>query len=369
MDKKTNILNSYLYRYSSVFYLLCDDQGKIIETNHFTGKLIGYDPTGIEITKVFVDFTQQLDIHKLADSQEEHLLNVTTLTGLPQSLYFKFYTFDDYVIILGRYDYIQDEQLRKEIITLNNDLNSLTRKLYKQKSQLEKLNRLKDQFLGMAAHDLRKPISIIISYTEFLQEDLEGKLEPEHDTFLKKITQSSFFMSKIINDFLDVALIEAGKFKLDLSENDITKLIKENISQHQILAKKDKVSILLKGNPQPIFLSFDHSKIEQVLNNLIGNAIEHSPSHTTVTVSISQDENCVTVAVSDQGKGISSEKQKEIFDIFAKDKRKLRSKKSIGLGLAISRKIIESHQGTIQVDSVVNEGSTFSFCLPQKRGD
>jgi signal transduction histidine kinase len=363
----TKILEDYIQSEAAVFLLHCDWDGNVMDANDFTVKMIGFEPAGKNLSEIFLDFTHDMTISELVGEKSERLFNITTYVGLPQTLYFRFYKLNDGYLILGRHDVLVEEKLRREVLELNNELNSLMRQLHKQNSELEKLNKLKDQFLGMAAHDLRKPVGVILNFAEFLEEELSGVFNAEQAAFMERIKKSSLFMRKIINDFLDVALIEAGQFKLDKSLIELNSLVQEHIQQHQIMGKKSGIKVELMEELPGEMVECDVSKIEQVLNNLIGNAIEHSEAGGKVSIHLAKRDSYLHVSVKDTGAGISQDKQKEIFDIFGKDRKKLRGKKSIGLGLAISKKIIESHSGELWVDSKMGEGAIFSFSLLRQK--
>lgn len=360
-----DIIRNYTFGKASVFLLLCGKNGRILDTNTYTKDFLGFDPVYSRIKDVFIDFHNQFDLRKLIKAGNvEQMINIKTFTGLPQTIYINLFDLESNILILGRRDVKEQENLRKDIIDLNNDLNSLTRQLHKQNSELEKLNKLKNQFLGMAAHDLRTPAGVILNFSKFIQEDLESELDEEHKDFLKRIIRSASFMQQIINDFLDVALIEAGSFHLNIEEVDIAELIKSNFHQQKILARKENIELKLIMDFESRIALIDTSKIEQVLNNLISNAIDHSDTGKTVIVECIQHDNSLEVRIIDQGPGVSENKQKEIFDIYKHNRKELREKKDPGLGLAISKKIISSHNGKIWVESRLGKGSKFCFSIP-----
>ena len=172
-------------------------------------------------------------------------------------------------------------------------------------------------------------------------------------------------MLKLINDLLDVAKIESGRLDLELATGDLCGQIEENLTMNRMLAEKK--GIRLDFAPEcgvPLF-RFDPGKIEQVLNNLISNAIKFSAPGTAVTVQASRVNDSVVVSVRDHGQGIPAEELDKLFKPFGKTTvRSTAGEKSTGLGLAICRKIVEGHGGRIWAESEVGKGSTFSFSLP-----
>jgi signal transduction histidine kinase len=364
-DVAKNIFYHYLHDHASVFYLVVDRKGCILETNTFTEEVVGGELVGKTIRDVFVDFAMALDLETLVEDAEKiHLFNVNTFSGLPQTFYFNFIKQNECIYVLGRLDVNEIETLRKQLITANNELTNLTRQLQKTNAELEKLDRLKNQFLGMAAHDLRNPVSIILSYTELLQDELEG-LDQEYYDFLGTIHTYADYMSRIINDFLDVALIESGRFELDLQLADVSDLIEQCLALANYQAGKRGITVEVLVEETLPQLLLDHSKIGQVINNLLSNAIEHSGDNTTVILRVKKTTDNILLSVKDQGEGIPEEMLAKIFNTFARSSiRKKSGKRSSGLGLAIAYKIIEAHNGKIWAESKVKQGTEFFVSLP-----
>jgi signal transduction histidine kinase len=248
---------------------------------------------------------------------------------------------------------------------LNNELANLQRELAKKNAELERLNLVKDQFLGMAAHDLRTPLSVVLGYSSFLQEGLAKTLSPEHAEFLSVIRSSSRFMLHLVNSLLDVATIESGKLELDLQPTDLPTLVARNVALNATLAKPKGVSLAYKHDESVPWMLLDGPRIEQVLNNLLSNAVKFSYPGTTVEVRLEREANHVVLSVSDQGQGIAEDQLDELFQWFARTRVKgTAGETGTGLGLAISQKIVEAHLGDIWVESTLGQGSTFYVSLP-----
>lgn len=237
----------------------------------------------------------------------------------------------------------------------------LTKELDDQNHLLQTLNEQKNEFLGIAAHDLRNPIGVILGISKLL----EKQTGDEHKKYTEIISSTSSTMLQLINDLLDISKIEAGKLDLKKNETDYIAFIERNISMNEFFAKNKNISIQCDLEMQHQILSFDDGKIEQVLNNLIGNAIKYSNSGTTITVKVFKENNQIVTQIIDNGQGIP---EKEINDIFRPFKRSsvrpTNGESSHGLGLAIVKKIIEGHNGEVGVSSVVGTGSNFYFTLP-----
>lgn len=258
-----------------------------------------------------------------------------------------------------------DGGLYDELSRLNNELVTAQRELAKKNVELGKLNDQKNQFLGMAAHDLRNPLSAILTLSEFLLDDRLSVTPDEQVEFIRRIRSSSEFMLRLVNDLLDISKIEAGRLDLDLEATDLRAVIEDNVALNRILADKRQIKVSLLQDEGVPRLMLDASKIEQVLNNLIVNAIKFSPAGGTVEVRLDKGENDVTISVSDQGPGIPEEEFHKLFNPFEKTSAKSASKeKGTGLGLAIVKKIVSGHKGRISVESQVGKGSTFHVTLP-----
>jgi two-component system, OmpR family, sensor kinase len=259
----------------------------------------------------------------------------------------------------------RDDEVYEELSRLNNDMANLQRQMAKKNVELEQLNEQKNRLLGMAAHDLRSPLGIILTYAEFLETEAAAVLNDEQREFVTTIKDTSEFMLKMVTDLLDVTAIEAGQLRLDRRPTDVAQLIAHNVTLNRVLATKKDIAVEFDA-PAPLpTLTIDAGKIEQVLNNLIGNAIKFSHRGTRVRITLTATTELATVAVQDQGQGIPAADLSKLFKPFSTlSVRSTDGEQSTGLGLAIVRRIVEGHGGRIWVDSEVGKGSTFSFTLP-----
>lgn len=254
-----------------------------------------------------------------------------------------------------------------EITRLNNELVAMQRELARKNAELQRLNTQKNELLGMAAHDLRNPLQSILSYSDFLVEDLCDVLSEEHAEFLSIIQSSTRFMAALVNDLLDVAKIESGKLQLDVEPSDLSRLVERNVMLNRPLARKKDITLRVSAEEVPT-MTLDPAKIAQVLNNLISNAVKYSPSNTTVDVGLRREDGHAILSVEDQGQGIPEDEQDALFEPFATTSvRATAGEKSTGLGLVITKRIIEGHGGEIEVMSEAGEGSTFIVTLPIDR--
>lgn len=257
-----------------------------------------------------------------------------------------------------------------DLTRMNNELVNLQRELVRKNRELEHLNRLKNELLGMAAHDLRNPLGIISLYSSYLLEELEPALPKEHADLVAEIRTASEFMLALVDDLLDFSTIESGKLQLDRAPTDLHRLVEQNVRRNQVLASRKSIQLYFTARQDLPVITIDTIKIEQVLNNLIGNAVKYSPRGANVRIDIGVERDAIVVAITDQGPGISPAEQDNLFNPFSRlSVRPTGGEKSTGLGLAICRRIIEGHGGKLSLASTPGVGSTFTFALPVDQPD
>ena len=228
--------------------------------------------------------------------------------------------------------------------------------------KLAAANKEKDRYLGIAAHDLRNPLSSTRGLAELM---MESELEPEQQReFLETIHRTSDEMLAMVNDLLDVAVIESGKLDLRFKEVDVARLVKQRIRHQEPNAKAKDIGLALDA-PEKLLASIDSARFSQVVDNLVSNAIKFSPTGTTVAVGLRAAGGTFVFDVSDQGPGMSEDDRKLLFRSFQKlSARPTGGEKSTGLGLAIVKKIVDAHHGTIEVDSAPGRGTRFTVTTP-----
>lgn len=259
----------------------------------------------------------------------------------------------------------RDARLLDELTRLNNELAALQRELARRNAELERLDQLKNRFLGMAAHDLRKPTGVIVTYTEFVLDEAGPTLAAEHRRFLQTCLHAATGMKRLVDDFLDVAVIESGKLRLDLSPTTAAEIVAGAAEIVRLVAAKKKVQFTAEPADAGRRLTADAAKLQQVLMNLVGNAVEHSRPGQRVWLDSRWAARELVLAVRDQGPGLTPEDQARLFVPFAKaGTRKTSGERSVGLGLQIARLIVEAHQGRIWVESTPGAGATFLVAVP-----
>jgi len=254
----------------------------------------------------------------------------------------------------------RDDSQYNEISRLNNELVSMQRELAKKNAELEHLNKEKNRFLGMAAHDLRNPLYSIMLHSEFMLNESQSQ---ENHEFLEVIRASSEFMARLIDDLLDVTKIESGQLQLDYAPLDLPRLVERNVARNQTLAAKKQIKISLNAAPLPTVV-VDSPKIEQVLNNLLGNALKFSEPGSRIEVRLVREAENFQLSIKDEGRGMSAEEQSKLFKPFQRGRAGTQGEKSTGLGLVIVKRIVEGHGGKLWLESQLGAGTTFFVSIP-----
>ncbi|WP_224768234.1 ATP-binding protein [Metabacillus idriensis] len=232
-----------------------------------------------------------------------------------------------------------------------------------------RLDKLRKDFIANVSHELRTPIAMLQGYSEAIVDDIASS-EEEKKEIAQVIYDESLRMGRLVNDLLDLARMEAGHITLNYEEISIHEFIEKINRKFQGLAKDKKISLsssVILVEPEFVL---DPDKIEQVLTNLVDNAIRHTLEGGSVEIHVQSVSHGIKIDVKDTGTGIVEEDLPFVFERFYKaDKARTRGRSGTGLGLAIAKNIVDAHLGTITVHSKVNEGTTFSFYLPRKSDD
>lgn len=243
----------------------------------------------------------------------------------------------------------------------------LLKQLAAQNAQLADTNALKNKFLGIAAHDLRNPLSILKGQAELLRDGIVGPVTDRQKDLLQKMIVVDHHMFTMVNDLLDVSAIESGKLELHEDQVDLGDYLKEVQEANAPLAGRKSISLALEVAPDLPPVMLDRDRIGQVMSNLITNAIKFSFPDTTIMIRARRSDKGVEISVADQGQGIPAEELPKMFTEFSRLSVKSTSgEKSTGLGLAIVKRMVEAHGGHVSVQSDVGKGSTFAFTLPNR---
>lgn len=361
-------LQAYVLETAPVLALQLDSDLRITDANTQARRVLRSDAVGRPLAELIVDFTHALDLRSLIQAGGAvHRLTVSTASGMPETLSFRFFPLPTGALAFASLDFQEQEKMRAEVLSLNQGLNNLTRQLHQANAELRELNLLKNQFLGMAAHDLRKPIGIIMAYGEFVLDEAGAQLSAEHQEFLRICVTAATGMKQLIDGFLDWSVIESGKLRLDLAPMSAREIFAGAEPIARLVAGKKQVTLRVDPADGARRLPADGSKLQQVILNLIGNAVEHSVPGQCVWFSSRWEERHLVFAVRDEGPGITPDVQARLFTAFGRGAtKKTGGERSTGLGLAIARLIVEAHGGRIWVESVPEQGATFLFALPLK---
>ncbi len=237
-------------------------------------------------------------------------------------------------------------------------------------TRLKELDRMKSEFISMVSHELRTPLASIMGYTEMLLTEEPGPLTPTQKEFLEISYQSSERLLHIVEELLDVSRVETGRIKLKLETLRMEELVADIVEAMRPAAESKGLSLSLEVRGPIPPLEGDRARLEQVMNNLLSNAIKFTPEGGEVWVRLTREDNQIEVAVADTGIGIAPEEMPRLFGKFFRATSAVERRiGGTGLGLFITKSIVELHGGKIWVESELGKGSTFYFTLPLKRAE
>lgn len=225
----------------------------------------------------------------------------------------------------------------------------------------------KDWLLGVAAHDLKTPLTSISGYAEMLQTMLGAHLPEREGGMLGRIVTNSARMAALIDDVLELSASESGRIELAPSSGDLVELVAASASEHKPIAASKGLTIVLERGATDGTAVFDAARLRRVVDNLLSNAVKYSQPGATVRVRVVDEGVALGVHVEDEGQGIPADDLPNIFVPFGRTSpRPTGGEPSTGLGLSIAKRIIEAHDGVIEVDSELGVGSTFRFSIPRR---
>jgi signal transduction histidine kinase len=256
---------------------------------------------------------------------------------------------------------------RDELGTLAANLNRMSDELGRLYDQLEAANRHKSEFLANMSHELRTPLNAVIGFSDVLLERTFGELNEKQDQYIGIILGSGRHLLSLINDILDLSKIEAGRMELELGEFDVPLAIDNAVTLVRDRAANHGLTLAIDVDPALGTFVGDERKLKQILLNLLSNAVKFTADGGRVGVRAVRADGAVEIAVSDTGIGIAPEDQEAVFEEFRQvGTDVVRKREGTGLGLALTRKFVELHGGTIRVESEPGKGSTFTFTLPER---
>ncbi len=260
------------------------------------------------------------------------------------------------------------EEIEEFNVTLQSRINEATAKLQKTNEKLKELDETKDEFLSMASHQLRTPLTSVKGYLSMVLEGDAGKLNPMQKELLGQSFASSQRMVYLIADLLNVSRLKTGKFVIDAHPVNLADVVDSEISQLKETARTKKIKLTYEKPDEFPVLMLDETKTRQVIMNLIDNAIYYTPSGGNIVVAVRADRSNVYFTVKDNGLGVPQDEQAHMFTKFyrAKNAQKARPD-GTGLGLYMAKKVINAQGGTILFESKEKHGSIFGFSFQKSR--
>lgn len=257
---------------------------------------------------------------------------------------------------LGKGDFSQRVNIKTkdEVGELGMTFNSMA-------ADLEHNEKLRKNMVADVAHELRTPLTNVAGYLEAIQDEV---VQPDKAT-IASLSEEVGLLTKLVEDLQELTLADSGELKLALQPGEMAGLILQSVKAVQVKASENGVDVKADLPDELPLLNFDYYRLSEVLRNLLSNAIKHTPAGGTITVSARQADKMVRIDVTDTGEGIPPEELDNVFERFYRvNKSRARNDGGSGLGLTITRRIVEAHGGKIWVVSELDKGSTFSFTIP-----
>ncbi|TAN43469.1 MAG: HAMP domain-containing protein [Nitrospirae bacterium] len=254
---------------------------------------------------------------------------------------------------------------RDELGTLADNLNRMNTELRNLYQQLEAASRHKSEFLASASHELRTPLNAIIGFSGILKKRMFGELNEKQAEYVEDIYTSGNHLLSLINDLLDLAKVESGRIELEVKQFDLPTALENSITLLKERANRHGISIDLAVDERLSSFMGDERKLKQIMLNLLSNAVKFTPDGGRITVKAGPLDGGVQISVSDTGVGIKPEDQQVIFEEFRQVGDDSHKREGTGLGLTLTKTLIELHGGRIRVESEEGKGSTFTFTLSE----
>jgi signal transduction histidine kinase len=260
------------------------------------------------------------------------------------------------------------EEKRTELERVNGELETTNRELNEANAKLRELSEMKEEFLALTTHDLRSPLTVISGVISFFTSGRLGELTPEQKNMVAMMERNAQSLIELVNDLLDASKLESGTMRLEVASIELRGLVDELRENMEPLAREKGLTMEEDLPADLPLVEADRAKLRRVLVNLVSNAIKFTGRGGRVTVRAAREGEAIRIGVSDTGVGIAPEDVARLFDKYEQARsRATRGEKGTGLGLYITKQLVELHGGEIKVDSELGRGSTFSFTLPVAR--
>lgn len=257
------------------------------------------------------------------------------------------------------------EAVKELNANLQQRIESATDELRRSNEQLRGLDTAKDEFVSMASHQLRTPLTSVKGYISMVLEGDAGRISKMQRQLLREAFTSSERMVRLINDFLNVSRVQTGKFLIERRPVDLAKIVKQEVKALETTAESRDLKLKLEVPPRPIIVNIDEGKIRQVIMNFIDNALYYSKPNTDIRVSLRVFPHEVRLEVMDHGIGVPVRQQSHLFTkFFRADNARTQRPDGTGVGLYLAKMVIDGHDGKVIFASKEGQGSTFGFRLP-----
>jgi signal transduction histidine kinase len=255
---------------------------------------------------------------------------------------------------------------RDELGALGVNVNRMNDELRRLYEEFETASRHKSEFLASMSHELRTPLNAIIGFSQMMREKMVGDVNEKQAEYLDDIISSGNHLLSLINDVLDLSKVEAGQIELQIAPFSLPDTLEHGVSMIRERATKSGVGLTVDADPEAELVEADERRTHQVIVNLLSNAVKFTPEGGSISVSSARVNGEVHISVADTGPGIAPEDQGRIFEEFQQTELGARALDGTGLGLALSKRLIELQGGRIWVESELGRGSTFTFAIPAK---
>jgi signal transduction histidine kinase len=255
---------------------------------------------------------------------------------------------------------------RDELGALAANVNRMNDELNRLYTELETTSQHKSEFLANMSHELRTPLNAILGFAQVLRERMFGDINEKQEEYLDDILSSGNHLLSLINDVLDLSKVEAGQVELVMAPFSLTEALERGVVVVRERASNGEVSVAIAADPDADIVEGDVRRIQQVIFNLLSNAVKFTPTGGAVDVATARINGEVKVSVTDTGPGIAPEDHERLFDEFQQADAGIEQREGTGLGLALSKRLVELHGGRIWVESELGKGSTFVFTLPAR---
>ena len=269
---------------------------------------------------------------------------------------------------VGAVDYVTKPFEEEELIArvdAHLTIRQLQADLLRRNHQLEELNQLKNEFLGMAAHDIRNPLTTILAASGLLEMTAANTTPGQLAKLSQQIQSAGNRVQTLLTNLLDVNAIDSGARHINIQPIDVASVLEQTATRHETSAQDKDIRLMQDLEPNGDCILADNTAIGQILDNLVSNAIKYSEPHKTVWITSQRSQKRISVSVRDEGPGLSKEDLGKMFKKFARlTPRPTAGETSTGLGLWIVKELVQSMQGTIRCESVLGQGTSFIVDFP-----